>query len=175
MEPFFEKRATTQTDYARFVQLLTAQPDRLVVDNIDLGFQRLQSEEETVLFEDLNAVKSQASESMKRTLQVIATVSTEQQNIALARNSPLRPALDWATRRVRESGAAFYLQAKWEGKDLSSAAGADVETISLTVGHVILGFVLLASLLVAAAIAFLFETGFHWLKNRNKGTSSIST
>ncbi len=95
MEPYFEMRATLQPDYARFLR------DHMiegVYDTMAHGLAML-ADENSAMLTDLSALKGhQGSAHLLYSIQVIDLVSYDAQNLALAKGSPLLPAMKWANR-----------------------------------------------------------------------------
>ena len=162
MDPYFEQQAAFDTDYSRFVNFVRTNPDVFKFDTLEEGMSKLRIEDKTVMFETTGTLSGKLSAADRADLRVISTVGVEYQHMAVTKDSPLQVAFAWAVGKARERGVEKHLGNVWEGgggggSKFRSAAGTSSETVTISLGQMVLAFATLAVALASSLVVLACE------------------
>ena len=142
--------------YSEFWERVTNKREEHVFQNLEEGLNMIRKERAVIhIGEGRLTSFFQTNPFHQQRLKVFAKSRPQPQGFIVQHNSPLKPILQAAANALTEAGIKDALLKEWEG--VSIPQNAEVETMVLTTGQVILGFLFILALFGCSILILFFE------------------
>ena len=156
---FIQKAKEGDEDYVNFWNRVQTYPKETIFDSIDEAVQRIEGDQVVVHLADKALRQYYKANPTKVKPNAFASKDGHRiENMIVTLNSPLGPILSFGCRLLLEKGIIDILDEEWMGKVISSKSnGGGAASSALSIGQVMMGFVLMSTGLTVSLIILIVE------------------